>query len=207
MHPIKPISEACLRNQVPIAEVLVPLFATVKTVFEIGSGTGQHAVFFAEKMPHLEWHPSDLAECLPGIGSWITESKLKNVKAPIALDVNGKQWSNSHVFDAVFTANTIHFVGWSVVEHMLEGVASILSAQGIFCVYGPFNKNHQFTSIGNRKLDQWLKSRDAASGIKDIEEFCQHAEYYGLTIEKIYQLPANNLILIFRLSTNKVNLV
>ncbi|MES2207364.1 MAG: DUF938 domain-containing protein [Pseudomonadota bacterium] len=206
MHTIKPISEACLRNQGPISEVLMPLFATMKTVFEIGSGTGQHAVFFAEKMPHLEWHPSDLAECLPGIRSWIAESNLQNVKAPIALDVNAKQWSNPHLFDAVFTANTMHFVGWSVVEHMLEGVASFLHPQGLFCVYGPFNKHHQFTSIGNRKLDQWLKGRDAESGIKDIEEVCQHAERYGLTIEKIHQLPANNLLLIFRLTTNKTNL-
>lgn len=197
---MKPISEACLRNQEPIAEALTSLFAKVRTVFEIGSGTGQHAVFIAKKIPHLEWYPSDLSECLPGIRVWIAEADLPNVKAPIEVDVSSSHWPLEKQFDAVFTANTIHFVGWDVVKAMLAGVASILQPQGLFCVYGPFNKDGQFTSVGNQHLDSWLKSRDATSGIKDIEEVCLLAYDHGLVLEQTLQLPANNLLLVFRYS-------
>lgn len=194
---MKPLSEACLRNQEPIAEVLAHWLSEARTVLEIGSGTGQHAVFIAEKMPQLEWYPSDLSECLPGIRSWIADADLPNVKAPLALDVCSDHWPTM-VFDAIFTANTLHFVGWSVVDAMFKGVVSVLRPGGRFCVYGPFNKDTQFTSIGNQQLDEWLKRRDPSSGIKDIAEVMERAQSYGLIFEQKQQLPANNLLLLFR---------
>ena len=194
----KPVSEACLRNQEPIAEALARILTEPATVLEIGSGTGQHAVHIGRRLPHLLWQPSDLAECLPGIHAWLQEAGLANVLNPVVLDVRQQPWLLGHEFDAVFTANTIHFVGWRSVESLLRGTAGVLRAGGLFCVYGPFNYGGQYTSEGNRQLDLWLKGRDPDSGIKDIEEVRVRAEALGLLLQQDLAMPANNRLLVFQ---------
>ena len=194
----KPVAEACLRNQEPIAQALAQILTEPARVLEIGSGTGQHAVYIGRALPHLLWQPSELAEFLPGIHAWLRDAGLSNVLNPIVLDVRQRPWQLGQEFDAVFTANTVHFVGWRTVESLLAGTAEVLRENGLFCVYGPFNYDGQYTSEGNRNLDLWLKSRDPDSGIKDIEAVKQRAAALGLIFQQDIAMPANNRLLVFR---------
>lgn len=193
----KPIAEACLRNQTPIVETLAKIFINPMNILELGSGTGQHAVAIAGRLPKVIWQPTDLPDCLPGINAWRTDAGLANVLEPVALDVNLSPWPVQGPFDGVFTANTLHYVGWSTVLALLAGVSNQLKVDGIFCVYGPFNEDGQYTSDGNRRLDQWLKGRDPDSGIKDLARVTESAAAVGLVFEEQITMPANNRILRF----------
>ena len=120
----KPFAASCERNKAPILQVLQPLYAGVRRVLEIGSGTGQHALHFAAAMPHLVWQCSDVPAHLPGMQLWLDEAALPNLPPPLALDVN--QGLPGGRFDAVFTANTLHIMGWSEVQRLFEGLAALL---------------------------------------------------------------------------------
>jgi cyclopropane fatty-acyl-phospholipid synthase-like methyltransferase len=194
----KPVAEACLRNQAPIAEALKDIFNRPGQVLEIGSGTGQHAVYIARELSHVMWQPTDVEGTLAGINAWRLEAGLSNVLTPVALDVLQPDWPVKGPYDGVFTANTIHFISWDAVRAMFAGVAGVLKQQGAFCIYGPFNRDGHYTSDGNRHLDAWLKSRDPASGIKDIHAVIECATEYDLLFSEEKQLPANNLLLRFQ---------
>lgn len=193
----KPVAEACLRNQEPIARVLRELLTEPAQVLEIGSGTGQHAVYLARAMPWLHWQPSELPGQLDGIRAWRDDAGLPNLAEPVALDMSQWPWPVAGPFDAVFTANTVHFVGWPLVDALLAGTARVLRPGGQFCVYGPFNENGRFTSPGNEALDHWLKQRDPDSGIKDRQDVVERAAAVGLVFQQEFAMPANNRILVF----------
>lgn len=195
---MKPLAEACLRNQQPITETLQEILGDAKkSVLEIGSGTGQHAVYIAERLPNVVWQPSDLQKSIKGIEAWRSDSCLKNVLPALCLDMSSEQWPLEQNYDVIFTANTVHFVCWSRVEAMLKNISKYLNAKSLFIVYGPFNRSHQFTSEGNSSLDVWLKERDPESGIKDMDDFIELARKYNLNFSKVFQMPANNLMLVF----------
>lgn len=193
----KPVSAACLRNQEPIARALAGILVEPARVLEIGSGTGQHAVYLARALPHLIWQPTELEPALAGIRAWRDEAGLDNVLEPRVLDVCQDDWPTGP-YDAVFTANTVHFIGWEPVRRMFAGVAQVLRPEGHFCIYGPFNENGRYTSEGNRDLDAWLKSRDQDSGIKDRDEVIRLADALGLLFQEDIAMPANNRLLVFR---------
>ena len=197
----KPVAESCLRNQQPIAEVLATLFAKSRRVLEIGSGTGQHAVFCAQRLPHLSWQPTELAENLAGINAWINDSSQINVQPALELDIRWEDWPSETGYDAAFTANTVHYVGWSIVDAMFRGLSRALEQGAVLAIYGAFNRDGKFTSEGNRELDHWLQSRDPDSGLKDIEDISQLAGKYGLVFQEEVAMPANNLILVFSRQT------
>ena len=132
----KPFSQACENNRSPIGAVLMRLLSTSASVLELGSGTGQHAVRFAQQLPHLHRQTSDRMENHSGINQWLDGSGLDNVGAPIALDVSRDVWP-TEPFDAVFSSNTAHIMAWSEVEIMFSRVSGTLSAGGLFCLYGP----------------------------------------------------------------------
>ncbi|TCV89581.1 DUF938 domain-containing protein [Sulfurirhabdus autotrophica] len=194
---MKPYSESCERNQAHILEILTPLFADRTRVLEIASGTGQHAVYFGQALPHLIWQTSELEENHAGIRAWLAESVLDNVLLPIALDVNDSQWSLDKV-DAVFNANTVHIVSWQEVERMFENIGKILEPGGILCLYGPFNYNGQYTSESNARFDDWLKGRNAKSAIRDFEAVNKLAESQGMVLVQDEAMPANNRILAWK---------
>lgn len=129
---MKPYAESCDQNREPILAVLLDLFRPCSAALEIGSGTGQHAVFFAAKLPHLLWYPSDRLEQHAGIRMWLSESGLTNVAEPLLLDVCQPRWPELEV-DAVFSANTAHIMHRHEVEAMVLGVGRILPAAGVFC--------------------------------------------------------------------------
>ena len=192
----KPFSPACERNREPIAGVIEPLFADVNSVLEIGSGTGQHAVYFAARMPHLVWQTSDLPRNHHGICQWLDEAALPNVLAPVSLDVDDARWPVQRV-DAVFTANTLHIAGWSSVRNMFAGVSRLLDKDGLFCVYGPFRYGARHTSESNARFDASLRSQDPLSGIREIGAVVDLAQGYSLVIAADHAMPANNRLLVF----------
>jgi cyclopropane fatty-acyl-phospholipid synthase-like methyltransferase len=192
----KPYAESCEENKAPILAVLSRLFADVHSVLEIGSGTGQHAVHFAAAMPHLIWHTSDVAEHHPGMHDWLDEAALPNTRDPIDLDVRGN-WPEE-TYDAVFSANTAHIMGWPAVEALFAGIGKVLAEGGCFALYGPFNYNGQYSSESNRRFDVWLKQRDPLSGIRDFADLNQLAEAQGLKFEEDIEMPVNNRILVWR---------
>jgi len=189
----KPFAESCEQNKHVILDVLKQEFSQQKYVLEIGSGTGQHAVFFAKQMPHLHWQCSDRPSEIDGLNAWIHEANLPNLLAPVELDVLG-QWPTSQ-YDAIFSANAVHIMSWQAVETMFAGLKHCLADKATVCLYGPFNYAGNFTSESNARFDQWLKQRDPLSGIRDFEKLHLLAEQCGLSLKNDYEMPANNRIL------------
>jgi cyclopropane fatty-acyl-phospholipid synthase-like methyltransferase len=192
----KPYSESCDQNKEPILSVISPVFSSLSNVLEIGSGTGQHALYFAEKMPHLRWFTSDCQSYLDGINMWLADAALPNVEPPFELDVTSSKWPQLDI-DAIFTANSIHIMNQQNVIDFMSGVGRLLKEQGSLMIYGPFNYKGSYTSESNESFDRWLKERDAASGIKPFEEMLALAENNGMSLLTDYEMPANNRILHF----------
>lgn len=193
---IKPCAESCEQNKWPILDVLRSEFAATTRVLEIGSGTGQHAVFFAQHLPHLTWQTSDVAEYHSGILAWLEDAGLANVRPPLRLDVLRDAWPYQ-TFDGVFSANTAHIMGWPEVEAMFAGIGAILETGGRFCLYGPFNYDGKFTSESNARFDQWLKARDPRSGVRNFEDLDRLAVNAGLRLRQDHAMPANNRTLVW----------
>ena len=193
----KPFSESCVQNRDPILAVLRDVFADRHNVLEIGSGTGQHAVDFGAALTHLRWQTADVSAHHAGIRMWLDEAALPNVLPPIELDVSQHGWRNGR-YDAVFSANTLHIMGWPEVEQFFEGIGCVLEPDGVLAVYGPFNYNGAFTSDSNARFDAWLKSRDPVSGVRDFEAVDALARAQGLVLQQDIAMPANNRTLVWR---------
>jgi len=193
----KPFAQSCAENQEVILATIRPLLSDTKSVLEIGSGTGQHAVYFAKQLNHLHWQTSDLPAYHEGIELWIKDSQLSNVKAPITLDVADSNWPNQK-FDAIFTANTLHIMSFSDVQSLFKNIIQVLNANARLLIYGPFNYNNQFTSESNSRFDAWLKSRDPKSGIRHFEDINDMAKQAGLKLIEDIEMPVNNRLLYFQ---------
>ncbi|WP_319379800.1 DUF938 domain-containing protein [Thiomicrorhabdus sp.] len=193
----KPFAPSCEENKQIILESISPYLHQRREVLEIASGTGQHAIYFAERMPHLIWQTSDLIEAHPGIRQWITDSELENVLHPLALNVSENKWPSAR-FDAIFSANSFHIMGKSNVEDFFKNAANTLNNQAIVMIYGPFNYRGQFTSDSNARFDQWLKQRDPNSGIKDFEWCNQLAQQAELSLLDDISMPQNNRLLVWQ---------
>jgi SAM-dependent methyltransferase len=176
--------------------VLRRAFADRTSVLEIGSGTGQHAAYFAPALPHLAWQPSDVAENLPSIRIWREEAQSPRLAEPIELDVDRP--FRDVAADAVFSANTCHIMSWPQVERLFAGVGALLPRGGVFALYGPFHYGGKPTSPSNAEFDRWLRDRDPKSGVRDLEAIRDLAAHQGLALEEDNAMPANNRLLIFR---------
>lgn len=198
---MKQYSEACEQNREPILSVLRETFSAARNVLEIGSGTGQHAVYFAHHLPHLHWQTSDLEENHSSINTWLHEAALENTLPPFTLDVTAATWPEStpeSTYDGLFSANTAHIMSWPAVQDMFTGIGKLLEADARFCLYGPFNYNGNYTSDSNRRFDIWLKDRDPASGIRHFEALDGLASANGLTLETDHEMPVNNRLLVWK---------
>ena len=195
--PEKPNAPATGRNQEVILQVLQDEFLDAKSVLEIGSGTGQHAVFFARELPHLVWQSSDREINHDGIKAWIDDAGLENLLLPLALDVEDTEKLNA-TFDAVFSANTAHIMSFPAVKCMFRLVGSCLTEEGVFCLYGPFNQDGAFSSPSNEKFDASLKAQDGSMGIRDLEDLDALAEANGMRRVRLYAMPANNNIAVWQ---------
>lgn len=191
-----PYSAACERNQPYILEQLTHLLTEPSEVLEIGSGTGQHAVYFGHALPHVQWQTSDLASMHAGIHQRLQKENVSNVMSPILFDADKDELPENN-YDAVFTANTFHIMSMTSVAHCLRKIGYTLKAGGLLIVYGPFNFNGVFTSQSNAEFDAILKSRDPHQGIRDFEWIVKLAKENHLSHHKTISMPANNFILVF----------
>jgi cyclopropane fatty-acyl-phospholipid synthase-like methyltransferase len=193
---VKPFVESCERNRAPILEVLRVELAGKSRLLEIGSGTGQHAVYLAPEFPGLVWQTSDVVGAHADIRAWLVEAGLANVLPPLKLDVCKDDWPSER-YDAVFSSNTAHWMSWPEVECLFSGVGKVLQLGGVFCLYGPFNYQGEYTSVSNARFDRWLKARDPSSGIRDFEAVDELAREAGMTLRKDHEMPANNRTLVW----------
>jgi dTMP kinase len=190
-----PFASAAARNAAPILAVLQAELQRGR-LLEIGSGSGQHALQFANALPEVEWQCSDLAAALPALGERVASSGLPNLAPPVPLDVAVGPWPTGP-FDAVYSANTLHIMRWPEVEQMFAGVAAVLRPGGKLLIYGPFHRNGEATSEGNRAFDQSLREEDPLRGIRDAAELDRLAAAHGLTLDADIPMPANNALRIW----------
>ena len=192
----KPFSQSCVENREPILAVLQTRLAECRRLLEIGSGTGQHAVYFAPELPQIFWQTSDKRENHDAILAWLADSGATNIGRPISLDVLQDPWP-SPGFDVVFSANTAHIMPLDAVEAMFRGVGSVLNPGGQFLLYGPFNYDGRFTSDSNERFDGWLKQQNPAMGIRDLGVLAAFASEAGMYLQEDIEMPVNNRTLIW----------
>ena len=193
-----PFSQACENNKKPILEVLQRELTDATHVLEIGSGTGQHSVYFAPMLAHLQWQTSDVEANHWVINAWHTAYPVTNLHPPIAFNLANDALPSNACYDAVFTANTLHIIGWDLVEQLFKLVGEALPIQGKLIVYGPFNDNGNYTSVGNQQFDAKLRQDNPNSGIRDKQDVVDLAKVNALALTATYSMPANNQILVFQ---------
>ncbi|WP_371192747.1 DUF938 domain-containing protein [Glaciecola sp. SC05] len=189
-----PFSQACENNKQAILNILQLAFANINVVLEIGSGTGQHAVYFAKHLPHLSWQTADQLEYHAAIKHYLQHYPSPNLNAPIALKIPLDDIPENQ-YDGFFTANTAHIMQENEVQHMMQTINRVLPENGVFCQYGPFTQNGEFNSQSNADFHQKLID-NGRGGYRDIEELQAWAPQ--LIVDNIVQMPANNLMLIWQ---------
>lgn len=192
----KPFSPSADRNKGPILNVLQQELTPGQMVLELGSGTGQHACFFAEALPEITWQPTELEQNIAGIHHWIAEKKLSNILEPLTLDVDAQPWPVSTA-QICFTCNTFHIVSMQSVRSIFEGCIAVLNHGGKLCVYGPFSIDGQHTSSGNAQFDQQLRADDLESGIRDLSRLDEIAQQIGYSAYRKIAMPANNFLVVW----------
>lgn len=197
----KPDTPSCARNREPILAVLARHFADRRAVLEIGSGSGQHAIHFAAALPHLAWQTSDRRQNLEGIRAWLGEAALPNTPPPLELDVTGA-WP-AQCFDAIFSANTLHIMGWSEVEGFFDRLPAVMHGDAKLVIYGPFNYRGGFTSESNAAFDAWLKQGNPLQGIRDFEAVDVLARQSGLSLIEDCAMPSHNRCLVWGRSVQR----
>jgi SAM-dependent methyltransferase len=194
------------RNHQPIWAVLEKFLAGRRgDVLEAGSGTGQHVVYFARQSPDITWWPSDLgASNLKSIAAWRAASGLPNIRPPQRINlaepgwsVRGEDGSAPDKLLAVFCANVIHIAPWRVAEGLVAGAARHLRDDGRLFLYGPFTRDGHHTAISNAVFDTSLRAQNPEWGVRDLGDVTRLAEQAGLKLAEIFEMPANNLILMF----------
>ena len=189
---------AALRNRGPIAAVLGEWLPPAGRVLEIASGTGEHALYFAERFPQLEWQPSDLhPDALASIRAWRSEVPRPNVADPVALDAAAPDWPIAAA-DAILSINMVHISPWASALGLIAGASRILPAGGPLILYGPWLKRDEPTAPSNRGFDADLRQRDPRWGLRQVEEFAEAAAAAGLDLAATQPMPANNLMLLLR---------
>ncbi len=192
-----PDAPATARNKDAILEVLQFELRNCKSVFEIGSGTGQHAAHFGAAMPWLVWQTSEFADNHEGIRAWIESAGSSNVRLPLEYAA-GSTLKVENRFDAVFSANTAHIMSIGEVGSMFGHVSQLLNPGGIFCLYGPFNELGRFTSDSNAVFDADLRAGKSSMGIRHREELNRLARGNGMVDCRRYAMPANNQLLVWK---------
>lgn len=188
---------ATLRNRDAIVEVLARVLPPSGTVLEIASGSGEHAAYFAGKLPHLSWQPSDDddAACA-SIEAYRVEAQLPNLRAPLRIDAREGDWGIARA-DAVVSINMIHIAPWSACQGLMRGAARVLPQGGVLYLYGPFRRDGAHTSPSNAGFDEGLRARDPAWGVRDLGEVTREAEAHGAARVEVIEMPANNLSVVF----------
>ncbi|HAY45307.1 MAG TPA: methylase [Gammaproteobacteria bacterium] len=197
-----PHSEPCERNKHAIFNVLAPLLAHTEFLLEIGSGTGQHAVWMAKQLPHVKWQPSETEHYLNMLQPRLDAEAPDNVLPPLTIDVANYPWlpstQENESPDVLLTCNTLHIMSKHHVEALWKHAGLLLQAGALAIVYGPFKYNGDFTTPSNAGFDVWLKQRDAVSGVRDFEWVNQLASDNGFECLTDHDMPANNQFIVWQ---------
>ncbi len=192
------LSPAVARNRDPILAVLRRVLPDRGTVLEIASGTGEHAAYFAVRLPDLIWQPSDVdPEALASIEAHRAAANVPNLRAPVTLDVTAPAWPVPHA-DAVVSMNMIHIAPWTAAQGLMAGAGRLLAAGAPLYLYGPFKENGEHTAPSNAAFDASLKARDPQWGVRDLGDVRALATNHGFDFVERVAMPANNLSLVFR---------
>jgi SAM-dependent methyltransferase len=187
-------SQPADNNKGHIRDQFIQLFPDPTRILEIGSGSGQHAVFMAKTLPWLTWQPTDRGDYFPGLVNNIERLGPDNIKTPHYLDISSTGWPDT---DHIYLANVLHIMPAALLTPLFQGAAAVLADTGKLCIYGPFKYDGEFTTASNASFDEWLKARDPLSGIRDIETLQQLAADQGLSLAQDNPMPANNQFLVF----------
>ena len=194
------------RNHEPLRAALEKHLAGCSgNVVEVGSGTGQHVVYFARHTPDLVWWPSDLNQRhVKSIEAWRVHSGLPNIRSPLRIDLSDPGWcpemrsgQGPTNLAAVFCANVIHIAPWTVAEGLFAGVGRYLRADGKLFLYGPFKRDGKHTALSNAVFDTSLREGNPDWGVRDIGDVETLARGAGLGLVDTIEMPANNLTLVF----------
>lgn len=189
---------ATQRNRDPILQVLRDALPSQGLVLEVASGTGEHVVYFAGALPHLEWQPSDpSADARASIAAWIASSNLGNVREPVELDAIDDSWP-VETADAMLCVNMIHISPWAATEGLMRGAGRVLDAGAPLCLYGPFIRGDKPLEPSNAAFDARLRSEDSRWGLRELDDVVAAARENGLDLDEVVEMPANNLTVIFR---------
>lgn len=200
---VKHIAPAATRNQGPILEVLKGVLPSSGKVLEIASGTGQHVAFFAKACPHIEWVPSDPhPQARVSIAGWIADTAVDNVRQPKNVDVTRPEWylEIEDTFDGMVCINLLHISPWQACEGLMAGARTLLRPGSFLYIYGPFMRDGQHTSSSNEEFDRSLKHRNPDWGLRDVTDVAACADAHGLVLDRVIEMPANNLSLALRLA-------
>ena len=193
----KGFAPAAERNRQPILDVLRRVLPPAGLVLEVASGTGQHAIFFSERIPALQWQPTDASpEALQSIGAWVDDAARDNLLAPLDLDVRSPQWPISQA-DALLCINMIHISPWEATEALFQGASQLLEVGAPLITYGPYRLHGEHTAPSNAAFDQSLRSRNARWGVRDIDDLRDLGGRTGFVLEERVGMPANNMILVW----------
>jgi SAM-dependent methyltransferase len=189
-------SPAAERNKGPILQILRQWIGEGPCrVLEVGSGTGQHAVYFARRLPQVTWHPSDIGAYLPLVRERVADAALDNLRPPIELNVNA--FVDVPGIDVIYSANTLHIMSWDSARVFLREAGARLPPGGLLLMYGPFHVGGRATSDSNAGFDDALRAQDPDMGIRHREQVCIVADRAGLSLQKTHAMPANNQLLVF----------
>jgi SAM-dependent methyltransferase len=193
------------RNHEPIWQAIESfLIGKTGSVLEIGSGTGQHAVTYAARSPHLIWWPTDISPAhLTSIAAWREAANLANLRAPQALDLMAPDWTwtddgNENGLTAILCFNVLHISPWRVAENLFAGAGRMLNDDGHLLLYGPYKRDGAHTAPSNAAFDASLRARSPEWGVRDLAEVTALAQDNGLKLANIVEMPANNLVLAFK---------
>ncbi|WP_414752271.1 class I SAM-dependent methyltransferase [Anabaena sp. CCY 9910] len=197
---------ATQRNREPILEVLLQVLPASGTILEIASGTGEHAIFFAPRLQPRKWLPSDPnPELRASITAWMAQFPSDNLYPPVELDASQPIWSverdailQDDPIAAIVNINMIHISPWSACLGLLAGAGRILPPGGILYLYGPYKQGGEHTAPSNAAFDESLRSQNPEWGVRNLEDVIAAAKQQNLQLHKTYQMPANNLSVVFR---------
>lgn len=198
----KPFSPSADRNKEPILNALKSELSANQRVLEIGSGTGQHACYFAAALPNIIWQPTELKQNISTISGWINEENIENILEPKELDVDAHPWPVMSA-DVCFSSNMFHIVSMHSIRSIFSGCKAALEDDGKLCVYGPFSIDGQHTSASNKHFDQQLRASDPNSGIRDLSELDEIAQQSGFNACRRIAMPANNFLVVWEITMNR----
>lgn len=205
--PRKLHAPATLRNRAAILEVLQDILPETGAVLEVGAGSGEHAVYFAQALPGVLWQPTEAEpECLASITAYVADAALANLRPPFRLDARALPWAGIRAggFDAVVAINVVHISPWATCCGLIAGATAALTADGILFLYGPYKREGRHTAVSNALFEEQLWAMDPRFGVRDVADVAAEARLAGLDLEREVLMPANNLSLVFRKRSESV---